>query len=147
MDRRKQYSKQTKFAALAALERNGGNRYQTAKETGIPHGTLARWVKEAELRGELPMMSRPLPQPDEDAPLDDQLEEVVRRMVAVMPEKVEEASLPELVRSLTAVLATLNQARADKEQSGDVYEKLARLMDRYAPARPADSDLEPPDQN
>jgi hypothetical protein len=68
-------------------------------------------------------------------------------MVAIMPEKLENASLHELVRSLAMVRATMNEARAEKEESSDVYEKLARLMDRYAAAEAAGGNPEPTDQN
>ena len=56
-------------------------------------------------------------------------------MVAIMPEKVEEASLQELTRSLTTILATINQVRAETEAKEDdeVYERLVRHLSQYAP--------------
>ncbi len=112
---------------MIALDRNQGNLYRTSQELGIAEQTLSNWVK-AHREGRL------LPEPDlpANAALDDQLEHIVNRMVAIMPEKVEEASLQELTRSLTTILATMNQARAEKEKSEDVYEKLGRLMDRWS---------------
>ena len=141
-----QYSLQTKLAALIELERNGGNLYQTARILGMDEKTLASWAQ-AQREGKLvapPLPSEP-PVPDEDAPLDERLEQIVQQMVAIMPQKLEEASLQELVRSLTMVRATLQEARAEKEENSDVYEKLARLMDRFAPAGSADSSPQSPD--
>lgn len=135
----RQYSPERKLAALAALARNGGDLYRTAKELHIPNGTLSGWVRQAQARGE------PLPQGE--VALDERLEQLARQMVAVMPEKVEEASLQELARALTIVLGTMNQARAGKEESGDVYEKLARLMDRYAATGAAGGSPEPTDED
>ncbi len=125
---------------MIALDRNGGSLYKTAKETGIPEQRLSDWAK---LRREGHLLPSPeLPPP---AAFDDQLEQIVNRMVAVMPEKVEEASLQELTRSLTTILATMNQARAEKEKSEDVYEKLGRLMARYAPNGGQSRDVPPDD--
>jgi transposase-like protein len=139
------YSLQTKLAALVALERNDGNVFRTAREIGISVVTLRSWRKaQREGRLVLPAMQPELP---DDASLDERLEQIVQQMVAIMPEKLENASLHELVRSLAMVRATMNEARAEKEESSDVYEKLARLMDRYAAAEAAGGNPEPTDQN
>jgi transposase-like protein len=139
------YSLQTKLAALVALEWNDGNVFRTAREIGISVVTLRSWRKaQREGRLVLPAMQPELP---EDASLDERLEQIVQQMVAIMPEKLENASLQELVRSLAMVRATMNEARAEKEESSDVYEKLARLMDRYAAAEAAGGNPEPTDQN
>ncbi len=55
-------------------------------------------------------------------------------MVALMPEKLEEANLQELVRSLTMVLGTISQTRAGKEKTSHAREKLAEILERYAAA-------------
>jgi len=137
--KRTHFTPHIKQQAMIALERNGGNLYRTAKELGISEQTLSDWAK-------LHQEGRLLPSDSHvDAPLDDQLEEIVNRMVAIMPEKVEEASLQELTRSLTTIIATMNQARAQKEKSGDVLEKLARLVSRYAPDGTENRDIPPPD--
>jgi hypothetical protein len=77
-----------------------------------------------------------LPQLTEKATLADRLEQVVARMVAIMPEKVEEASLSELTRSLTTIMATMNQARAeagDSQEDIELYERLVRHLAQFAP--------------
>jgi transposase-like protein len=124
--KRTHFSLQTKRAAMIELDRNGGNLYRTSQELGIAEQTLSDWAK-AHREGRLLPPDLPA-----DAALDDQLEHIVNRMVAIMPEKVEEASLQELTRSLTTILATMNQARAEKEQSGDVYDKFVRIMARFS---------------
>ncbi len=118
--------------ALAELDRNGGNIYKTAKDLGIPPRTLLRWVKAHDAGQLLP----PTPQPElaDDAALDERLEQLARQMVAVMPEKVEEATLQELARTLTIVLDMMNQTRAGKEKSSHAREKLAEILERYAAA-------------
>ncbi|MFN8451027.1 MAG: hypothetical protein U0521_21230 [Anaerolineae bacterium] len=126
----KRYSVARKLAALAVLDRNGGNLYQTMKETGIPEGTLSNWVK-AQQEGRLPIIESAL---SGDASLDDQLEHLARQMVAVMPEKLDEASLQELARSLTIILDTLKETRTEKEKTSHAREKLAEILERYAAA-------------
>ena len=137
LDSRKRYSEQRKTAALATLAQNGGNRYRTAKQLGIPESTLASWARKAQMPGKPPKVKRSMPQIDENAPFDDQLEQVARQMVSIMPEKVEESSLQELTRSLSIVLATMKEARAGKDEKDseeDVYEKLHKLMAHLASA-------------
>lgn len=41
---RRRYSDEDRATALAALEANGGNVIRTARETGIPRGTLRSWA-------------------------------------------------------------------------------------------------------
>ena len=42
---RRQYTDAERAAALAALDANADNVRRTARETGIPHGTLRRWAR------------------------------------------------------------------------------------------------------
>jgi transposase-like protein len=129
--------------ALIALDRNKGNIHLTAKTLGIATSTLFRWDK-ARREGRLVMPPPELPELPEKATLADRLEQIVQRMVAVMPEKVEEASLQELTRSLTTILATMNQARAqagDSQEDIELYERLVRHMAQFAPDGAADSDV------
>ena len=143
MTKQRSYSQYVKLTALIALEQNEGNIYQTAKKIGIPSGTLAKWAQ-AQREGRLIV---PTPQPDlpADASLDDQLEQVARRMVSAMPEKVEEADLQELARALTIVLDNMNQTRAGKEKNSHAHEKLAEILERYAAAASAEGTPEPID--
>ena len=100
---------------------------------------------EAQPSGEILQLLPPAAPQDDETPLDDQLERLARQMVAVMPEKVEEANLQELARSLSIVLATMNLTRSDKEKKTDVREKLARLLDHYAALRAEGGTSEPVD--
>ena len=131
--------------ALIALDRNGGNIYLTAKAIGLSSATLYKW-NQARQEGRLVM---PSPRPDlpADASLDDQLEQIARQMVAIMPEKVEDANLQELTRSLSIVIATMNQTRTGKEKTSHAREKLAEILERYAAAAGAEGTPEPTDGN
>jgi transposase-like protein len=126
--KRVQYSPETRALTLAVLDRNRGNFYRTAKETGISHDTLRRWVREGKRSGET--------SPDKDdgaqKPLSERLEALVSQMVAVMPEKVEEANLQEIARTLTIVLDAMNKVQSETEESSHAREKLAEILERYA---------------
>jgi transposase-like protein len=127
------YSERTKRATLARLERNGGNRHQTAKEMGIPPRTVSAWALRAEAKGELPTAAVQVE--TSNTPLDDQLERLARQMVAVTLEKLDDANLPQVVGALKMVLERLDQVKDDEEEaegSEDIYEKLAHLIGRYA---------------
>ncbi len=128
LDKQKLYSAEKKADALAKLEANGGNVYLTARQTGISEASISRWrkAKEQHESSATPIESV------NDAPLDEQLEQLALQMVAVMPEKVEEASLQELARALTIVLDRMNQARTGKERVSHAREKLAEILEKYA---------------
>lgn len=136
------YSLVAKLAALAALERNAGNLYRTAKELGIPKQTLSGWVRQQRAGKLVPPAT---PERADEAALDEQLERLARQMVAAMPDKVDEASLQDLARALTIVLDSLNHARADKEKVSHAREKLAEILERYAAAGGAAGTAEPAD--
>lgn len=133
----KRYSPERKLAALTAVARNGGDVYRAAKETGIPYGTLHHWVRQAQANGESLL--------DDEADLNERLEHLASQMVAAMPEKLNEASLQELARALSIVLASMNQTRAGKEKTSHAREKLAEILERYAAAGSAAGASEPPD--
>jgi hypothetical protein len=128
----KQYSERTKRLTLARLERNGGNRHQTAKEMGIPPQTVSSWALRAEAKGEL--LPSAVQVETDSMPLDDQLERLARRMVAVTLEKLDDANLSQVVGALKMVLERLDQVKDDEEAEGvdDIYEKLADLITRKA---------------
>jgi transposase-like protein len=132
------YSRQTKIAVLAALDRSEGNFSKIAVETGIAKSTIRRWLKEAREDGKTPLAER--------VPLDQQLEELAWQLVEKMPEKVSGASLQELARVLPIVLSTLKEVRISnsKENSTDAREKLARLLAEYAEGRGASGSFDHP---
>jgi len=139
-----QYNQKTITAALAELDRNGGNLTQTGKKIGIPPSTIGRWARER-ARNQPPTQNDLSLLEDTNTSLADRLEQIVARMVAVMPEKVEEASLQELTRSLTTILTTMNQARAEQEQSGHLYDKFVQIMARFSNNGAAADNLPPSD--
>lgn len=124
--KRQPYSEEQKAEALVALERNEGNLYRTSKETGIKTGTLHRWAH-----------------PESAMTLDERLEHLAYQLVAAMPEKLDGANLHQIIEALKFVLDKIG--RAEEEKRGDVYEKLARLIDRYAAEKAANGDSEPTD--
>ncbi len=130
----RQYNEDQKALALEAYARNGNDLYRTSKETGIPAGTLHRWIKLEQGADAA-----------RDGALDERLEQLARQMVAAMPEKVEGANLQELARSLSIVLTTMNLTRPEKEKRTDVREKLTRLLDQYAAQRAESGTREPVD--
>ncbi len=121
--RKGQYSRWTKLAALAELERSGHSYYQTEKKTGIPRATLRRWELEQE-RGDLPLVTSALPPPVDDADLDDRFERLADQLVAALPEKLDEANLHQIIEALKLVLDKAGQAGGDR--STDAREKLIR---------------------
>ncbi len=136
----RKYSQKAKSAALEALDRNEHNYYRTEKETGIPYSTLKRWERQRS-QALLGTAERGLPL--EGVTLGQQLEGIAYQLVAALPEKLEEANLHQTIEALKFVLEKVGQVEGDR--SADVYEKLARLMDRYAAEKRAVSDSEPVD--
>jgi hypothetical protein len=124
--------------ALAELDRNGGNIFQTAKETGISTRTLGRWWQQ---RGE--SQQPVIEAPGDDATLDERLEHLAYQLVEAMPQALDEANLHQIIEALKFVLDKIGQTGDDK--GADVYEKLAHLINRYAADGPADGDPEPID--
>jgi len=125
------YSPQTRERTLTALDRNRGNIYRTAREMGVSRDTVLRWAREGH------------PEIDGEMPMDKRLEEIAQKIVKIMPEKVEGASLQELSRVLPVVLSTLKEVQSSKEDDGvDVRQKLADLLAHYAGRRDAIGNLE-----
>lgn len=141
--KQRRYSRRARVAALEALDRNGGNLYKTMKETGISDQTLSRW-RRAELGGDA-LSERAAAAAQSGMRLDDELEKLAQQIVAILPEKLYEANLHQIIEALKFVLDKVGQAGGD--EGADVYEKLAHLINRYAADRPADGDPEPIDES
>ncbi|MEP7293729.1 MAG: hypothetical protein ABI835_18220 [Chloroflexota bacterium] len=139
MSSRKHYSLRTKAAVLAALDRNGGHITRTSLQTGVSRGTVSRWAREAQQR----TADEKEAALKKEMPLDEQLEQLARQMVDVMPEKVEEATLQELARALPIVLKTLKETRTSMERSSNVREKFALLLNDLTAEAEAAGILEP----
>lgn len=126
MSKRRNYSDVEKLKALMALAANKGNATLTAEQTGIPYNTVLYWSRQTSTN------------------LDDRLERLAHQLITVMPEKLNEADLQQITRALALVLNNI-QRDSGADKRSDVYEKLARLMDRYAAGKRAIGDAEPSD--
>lgn len=145
------YSHPVRLATLAVFERNRGNLYRTEKETGIHSKTIQRWYEDALAKGEiegLPERSELMNEVeiDQSVPLNKQLEQIASLMIQAMPERLSDANLHELARSLAIVVQTMQQTpdeREEEEAAGEVYERVSKVLDRYRAARRAAGLSEP----
>jgi hypothetical protein len=80
-----------------------------------------------------------------DAPLGERFERIAYQLVAAMTEKLEEANLHQITEALKFVFEKMGQTEDGSEV--DVYEKLARLMDRFAAEKSADQDISTTDES
>src|SRR5262252_6413810 len=88
---KRRYSDQERAAALATLDANSGDVRRTARQVGVPEKTLAEWrdgrhhPDVANLRGE------------KKAGLADRFEDVVHKILDVVPGKIADAGLAQLM--------------------------------------------------
>ncbi len=87
MAEKRRYSDEERAAALAALAGNGGNLGRTARELGIPAGTLRRWAD-----GTAHPEARANAQPKKEE-LAQELRAVAWKLVKSMPGKIKKAGL------------------------------------------------------
>jgi hypothetical protein len=80
--------------------------------------------------GEMPQQEAILP--DTNETLGDQLEYIRQQIVDILPEKLYEANLHQIIEALKFVLEKIGQTGDD--QSTDARERLIQLLDRYAEA-------------
>jgi hypothetical protein len=113
------------------------------RETGITKQTLSRW-RRMELDSDA-VRQRAEVAAQGEATLDDELERLARQIVEILPEKLYEANLHQIIEAFKFILDKVGQAGDGSE--ADVYEKLARLMDRYATEKSTDSNLPPTDED
>lgn len=141
------YSRRTKSETLAVLQRLGGNFHRAAQETGISVRTIRRWASDAERHDEM-QTPQPVIQVDQNLPISQQLEQIARLMIRAMPERLSDANLQELARSLAIVVQTMQQTTTEKveeKEPGEVYERVSGILDRYRAARRAAGLSEPAD--
>lgn len=111
-----------KLQTLAILDQNGGNIYTTFLQTGVSYWTLAAWSRE------------------KDVSLNKRLIKLAYELLATMPGKLENADLQQITRALSVVLDNIHDEDEEGIGRGDVYEKLAYLMDQYAAAKRSAND-------
>lgn len=104
---RRRYSDSDKAAALAALDANDGNTHKTAKQLNIPRTTLERWV-EGRVSDDVPHLRQ-----HKKRELHESLEELAYKLVAVMPEKIDEANLQQSAVALGVVIEKMQLLRGD----------------------------------
>lgn len=106
---RRRYSDDDRAAARAALAANGGNVERTARELGIPRGTLQRWAN-GQRHPEAAASVSP-----KKGELADRLEAVAHALVddLARPEKITGASLPQVA---TALGIAVDKMRLLREQ-------------------------------
>lgn len=86
------YSDNDRATALAALDANGGNVKATARQTGIPIGTIRHWRATEAGGAELRTQKK--------VDLASELEAIALRLVAALPDKIGDASLQQVATSL-----------------------------------------------
>ncbi len=128
----KRYSDNDRALALAALAANAGNITRTAKDLGIPAGTIRGWAKGlchpdvADLR-------------DQKKPaLADALEAVVRGMVAALPAKIEAAPFQQVATSIGILIDKMRLLRNEPTEiartEGAANDPLTARIDSLAAA-------------
>lgn len=96
---KRRYSDNEKAEALAALDANGGHVEHTAKQLDIPERTLNAWSNG---RGVHPSVVQECEVKRGD--LRDRLEEIAHRIVDVIPDKLQSASVQQLATTLGIVV-------------------------------------------
>lgn len=99
MNGRRKYSDEDKATALAALDANGGNVKRTATELEIPRITLLGW---ADGRGVHPVVSEL--QQEKRGALAERLEEIAHKIVDILPDKLQDATLQQCATSLGIIV-------------------------------------------
>jgi len=96
---RRRYTDEEKATFLAALDANDGNVKRTARDCGIPESTLRGWKKS---RGTNDAVAELRPQ--KKGELADALEDIAWKIIGVLPDKIDEASVRELATLLGVAL-------------------------------------------
>ena len=145
---RREYSDEERAACLAALQANGGNLSQAARQCGVPRNTLRRWVEEqqkappvadgaTQKKSGCDTVAGPSPAalvPVVSGKLADKLEAIAHQIAGVMPGKIEEASLSQLSVSLGILVEKMRLLREQSTANLSVEglsddERLRRLRE------------------
>jgi hypothetical protein len=112
------YSEADRLKGLALIAAHDGDVVLASRQTSVPYDILLLWSRQQE------------------AGLNKRLERVAFQLIAVMPDKLETADLPQITRALSVVLTNLDRTEPEEEKvSEDVYQRLSRNVDRYREAR------------
>jgi hypothetical protein len=114
------YSEADRIKGLALIAAHDGDIVLASRQTTVPYDILLLWSKQ------------------HDAGLNKRLERAAYQLIAVMPDKLEEADLKQITSALSVVLTNLDRTEPEEEAvSNDVYERLSRNVDRYRESRRA----------
>lgn len=119
------YTDLDRLRGMALIEACDGDLDLASKQTTVPYEVLLLWSKQRE------------------AGLNKRLERMAYQLLAIMPDKLEEADLAQLTRALGIVLDNLD--RTEEEAPQDVYERLSQLIDRYRQRQQSAGVSHPPD--
>jgi len=92
---KRQYSDREKASALAALDANGGNVNQTARQLAIPRKTLALWASSRHLSADVADIRH-----EKRKELGERLEDLAHTLVDLLPDKLPSASVRDLAGAL-----------------------------------------------
>ena len=140
---RRSYSDDYKANALAALTVNGGKVKRTAKQLGIPRKTLAEWAKGRHVSSEVAKTRH-----QKERGLAEKFEELVHKLLDLMPGKMETASLSQLCVALGIATDKMlllrkesSETNAPSQVSADdrrnFYARLGEALDPFPEAKAA----------
>lgn len=109
---KRQYTEDDKATALVLYEANGKNALRTARELEIPEPTLRKWVKgEGVTNGVVQKKDQ------KRVDLSAGLEEVARKLIRAMPEKIADATLQQIATSLGITIDKMQLLRGEPTAS------------------------------
>jgi transposase-like protein len=120
---KRRYSDEEKAEALATLEANDGNIHKTAQDTGIPWGTLKRWVEAQDQFTHLREQKK--------SDLAQRLEEIARELADAMPDKIQAATLQQVATSMAIAIDKMQLLRGAPTSISDIaIEQIADRIER-----------------
>lgn len=133
---KRQYSDSEKASALAALDANGGNVNQTAKQLSIPRKTLAMWASNRHLSADVADIRQ-----EKKKELSEKLEDLAHAIVDILPAKLESTPVRDLAGALIVAVdkmqllkgAPTNISKDVSERSNE--ERAARILELVRPAK------------
>lgn len=124
---KRQYSDSDKATALVTLDANGGNVARTARLLRIPHKTLDDWVKGRNQHADVAMLTD-----YKRGDLTEELEEIAHQCADLLPEKLPNASVREIVGALHIVIEKLQLLRSQPTSITATPADLQRISEKLA---------------
>lgn len=123
-DTRRQYSDVEKAQALAVLTANDNDVSRTARDLSIPRTTLIRWVESH---------NQPIDAlaSEKKKNLADELEAIALKLVAVMPDKIQAATLQQIATSLGITVDKMQLLRGKATERIDTTASIEVLPVDY----------------